>query len=339
MSKKSISVLNLKNNFKNNKKISEKFLIFKNSLKTLKKNNFIVAVSGGPDSLALAAFSKALQYEKKIKVFYVLIDHGIRKDSSKEAFKVKRLLKDYKIPLNILTNKKKITKNIQKNAREVRYQLLTKFSKKKNIKYILTAHHSDDQIETFLIRLSRGSGVQGLSSMKKISNLEGNIKIFRPLLDFKKKDLIYLSKNIFGKVFKDPSNLNKKYLRTRVRKLKQMLEKNGIHHDRILQSIKNLRSTTETINLYLKKIYQNNVKKKKKEIVIDLKNISKETTEIQLKVISQAIKIFNKSYYPPRSKKIMNLITSLAKNNQKKFTLSGCVIIKSNNFLSIKKEA
>ena len=84
---------NLKSEEKNNKKDLEIYSIFKSSLKKLKKKAFIVAVSGGPDSLALAALSKKLQYEKKIKVFYALVDHSIRKDSAKEAILVKKLLK------------------------------------------------------------------------------------------------------------------------------------------------------------------------------------------------------------------------------------------------------
>ena len=125
---------------------------------------------------------KIFSIETKAKVFYVLIDHGIRKDSSKEAVKVKKLLKKHKISLVVLKNEEKINKNIQAKAREIRYKLLLNFSKKKRAKYILTAHHSDDQIETFLIRLSRGSGVQGLSSMNTISFFDVNFYYYINLL-------------------------------------------------------------------------------------------------------------------------------------------------------------
>ena len=108
--------------------------------------------------------SKAYSYESKIKFYYVLVDHRLRKQSKKEATQVKKLLKDKKINLNILENKKIIKKNIQSNARKIRYDLLAKYCLKKDIKTIITAHHLDDQVETFLIRLSRGSGLTGLSS-------------------------------------------------------------------------------------------------------------------------------------------------------------------------------
>ncbi len=254
---------------------------------------------------------KIFSLETKAKVFYVLIDHGIRKNSSKEAIKVKKLLKKYKISLVVLKNHEKINRNIQGKAREIRYKLLLNFSKKKRAKYLLTAHHSDDQIETFFIRLSRGSGVQGLSSMKNITKLDKNITLVRPLLEFRKKDLIFLAKKSFGKTFKDPSNNDNKFLRTRIRLLRTNLDKTGIHHDQIIRSIKNLAATNETLSNYISTIVKNNISTGKKEIKINFENISKETLEIQLRILSDAIKKFSKSYYPPRSKKIKNVINVL----------------------------
>ena len=149
--------------------------------------------------------------------------------------------------------------------------MLTKFCKKKKALHLFTGHHQDDQIETFLIRLSRGSGVQGLSSMQKETKINNNIKLVRPMLDFKKKDLLFVSKKIFGTYIKDPSNLNKKYLRTKVRSLKNSLEKYGLTHDAIIKSINNLRSSRDTINIYVEKIFSKIVDKKKDYITIDLK--------------------------------------------------------------------
>jgi len=330
-------VLNLKSAI-SNKKILESYLIFKKKFISLKKKIFIVGVSGGPDSLALVALSKMFCSEKKVKFYYVLVDHGIRANSGKEALQVKALLKKYSINLHILKNKIKVKNNIQSKARQIRYDLLKRFAKKKNINYILTGHHSDDQVETFLIRLSRGSGIQGLSSMKIFTNLSKGIILFRPLLDQKKKDLIYISKKFFTKVFKDPSNKNKKFLRTKIRSLTNVLEKSGIHHDQIIKSINNIASSNNVLNDYIIKTYKNNVRVKKKEILIDYKKLSLEAFEIQLKVISKSITLLSNSYYPPRSKKISDLIKKLNKAEDKKFTLSRCIIERSKNFISIKKE-
>ena len=338
MSKKNSSVLKLKDLSLNNK-TSLIYSNFRSQLDiSIKKKTFLVAVSGGADSLALSALSQAYLIEKKNKVFFVLVDHNIRLNSSKEANAVKNLLKKKKINLTILKNKKKINKNVQSNARDVRYKLLLDFCHKRKIKFIMVGHHRDDQIETFLIRLSRGSGVQGLSSMKKVSSLDNKIKLIRPLLDEKKKDLTILAKKCFGKIFKDPSNINQKFLRTKIRILIKQFEKSGIKHEKIINSINNLGSTRDTLNTYVSKVEKNCVTVNKKEAIINLKFFSIENEEIQLKVFSNCIKNTSKSYYPPRAKKIINLLNKIKFDQKLKATLGGCVIQKINNNLVICKE-
>ena len=338
MSKKDLNVLKLKKLNLNN----IDFLTYSNFKlclkKSIKKKTFLVAVSGGPDSLALTALSKTYSTDQGNKVFFVLIDHSIRSNSSKESKAVKQLLKKKNITLTILKNKEKINKNIQSQAREVRYQLLLNFCKKNRIKFILTAHHRDDQIETFLIRLSRGSGVQGLSSMKKISNLKNQIKLIRPLLDEKKQQLTLIAKKYFGNFFKDPSNTNKKFLRTKIRNLIKQFEKSGIKHESIINSINNLSVTRDTINSYTTRVEKSCVKKKKKELIINLQRFSAENNEIQLKVFSNCIKYISKSYYPPRAKKIENLLNRAKFEKKLKATLGGCIIQKNQNSLIIQKE-
>ena len=142
--------------------------------------------------------------------------------------------------------------------------------KKKN-SLILTGHHKDDQIETFLIRLSRGSGVQGLSAMSTTVSLNGKVKIFRPFLYLAKKNLIFIAKKVFGTYVKDPSNNNKKFLRSNVRKLLPILNKYGIGDDQIIRSINNLKSSSRTLNTYFNEVFKKVVKKKVKRYL--LKNI------------------------------------------------------------------
>ncbi|MDA9180866.1 tRNA lysidine(34) synthetase TilS, partial [Pelagibacteraceae bacterium] len=249
MSKKNSSV-NLKNGFKDFKDLANIFKSFKNKLDLLNKKSYTVAVSGGPDSLALVALSKAYSHTKKTKFSYVLVDHNIRKNSAKEAKQVKNLLKKNRLNLNIILNKKKITKNIQSQARNTRYEILSNYCRKKKINTLLTAHNLEDQVETFFIRLSRGSGLKGLSAMKPLSKISNKINLYRPLLDIKKKFLIKISKNVFGKYFKDPSNKNLKYLRTKVRNLKKPLEKSGIEYVQIIKSINNLALSKATLDGY-----------------------------------------------------------------------------------------
>ncbi|OUV59862.1 MAG: tRNA lysidine(34) synthetase TilS [Candidatus Pelagibacter sp. TMED128] len=336
MSKKNSNVI-LKSGFKNSKELSKIYSTFKKKISLLKKKSILIAVSGGPDSLALAALSKAYSYEKECKIYYVLIDHNLRKNSSKESRSVKLLLKKYKIDLKILKNKKLITKNIQSNARGIRYDLLISFCKKRKIKTILTAHNLEDQVETFFIRLSRGSGLQGLSSMKQVNKINGNINLVRPLLDIKKTKLIRISKMIFGKYFKDPTNKDKKYLRTRIRNLKKSLENSGINYDQIFRSINNLASSRDTLDFYFSKIYKETIKKRKNKIFIDIKNFNSFNQELKIRIFSQSIVDVTKAYYPPRSKKIINLINQIKVKKIGKFTLGGCFILKEKNQIILQK--
>ena len=337
MSKKNSNVI-LKNRFKDYDELSNIYLNFKKKLNLFKKKNFLIAVSGGPDSLALAALAKSYNYENRSKIFYVLVDHKLRKNSSREAQLVKRLLKKYGINLYILKNDKIINKNIQSEARKVRYSLLTSFCKKKNINVILTAHNLEDQVETFFIRLSRGSGLDGLSAMKKINKIENSVKLVRPLLDFKKIELIKISKIIFGKYYKDPSNKNTKYLRTRIRNLKDILETSGINYDQVIKSIKNLASSKDTLEQYFNQIYKNIINKKKSEIMIDLKIFNKINQEMKMRVFKKAIKDLTKAYYVARSKKIFNLIDQIKVKKNAKLTLGGCIISREKNHINLKKE-
>jgi len=337
MSKKNSSV-NLKNGFKEFKDLSKIFSNFKSKLNSTNKKKFVVAVSGGPDSLALAALSKAYTYCYKSKFYYVLINHNIRRNSLQEAKKVKNLLQKKQINLKIISNKKKIEKNIQGEARNIRYELLSNFCLKNNIRSLITAHNLDDQVETFLIRLSRGSGLRGLSAMRPKSKISSKIDLYRPLLDTKKEFLIKISKKTFGNFIKDPSNKNLKYLRTKVRSLKKPLEKSGVEYEQIFKSIRNLSDSRDSLDDFLKKEFSKIIKKKDSEILINLKKFKKHNNEIKMAIINASIKKLKKNYYDPRAKKVINLIRTIDKKGFKKSTLGGCIFFKKGINLCLKKE-
>ena len=337
MSKKNSSV-NLKNNFEKFKDLSAIFHNFEKGLNKLNSRSFLVAVSGGPDSLALAALTKLYSITNTKKFYYVLINHNIRSSSRKEAKQVRALLERFGMKLFVIHNKKKIQKNVQGEARKIRYENLINFSKKKRISTIITAHNLEDQVETFFIRLSRGSGLAGLSSMRTLSRLNNNIHLYRPLLDVKKKFLVKISKVVFKKYFQDPSNFNNKYLRSKIRKLKRPLKKSGIEYDQIIKSIKNLASSRLTIDQYLKNIFKELIKKSGNEILINLEMFKKISPDIKISVINEAIKKLRKNYYNPRSKKVLNLINSFENKRFVKSTLAGCVFSKKKDFLCLKIE-
>ena len=309
-------------------------------LKDIKGKSFALAVSGGSDSLCLAYFSKIYSSEFSNKFHVLIVDHGLRKESQHEALKVKKLLKKKGIPSEILIWKGKIPKsNIQKNARDMRYSLISNYCLKKNIKYLITAHHSDDQIENFFIRLLRGSGLTGLSSMSVSAKYSRHLKIIRPFLYFKKDDLKYVTLNYFKTYIKDPSNENEKFLRVRIRKYKKDMEKEGLDTSKIIKTVDNLVSANQALIFYKNKaLYKHASFISKNKCLINKKIFLEEAREIIFKSFSDILSLVSETYYPPRSKKVINLINRVKKNKFNKSTLGGCVVEVRDNFISISKE-
>ena len=301
--------------------------------------NFIVAVSGGPDSLALSFLAKIYSIKKKLNVEYFIIDHKLRKNSTTEARLVKKKLKKFSINLNILTwHGKKPKKNIQSIAREKRYRLLTDQAKKLNINNILLGHHLDDLFENFFIRILRGSGLNGLVSLDKKTQ-KNQVNLIRPLIDFDKKDLIYISNYIFDSYVNDPSNEDDKFKRVRIRNFLKQLGAEGLDRNKFLLTIKNLKSANETIKFYTKKNLDNNVTFLKKKKYVILKNsFFFNSSEVVFRSFSEEIKIVGKKYHPVRGKKIVNITQLINDKPSFKVTLGGCVIKKINETVIVSKE-
>jgi len=324
-----------------NKKIINCYKKFKSILlKDIKNKNFAIAVSGGSDSLCLAYFSKIYSLEFKNKIHILIVDHNIRKESHGEALKVKNILKKKKINSVILRWKNKVpNNNLQKNARNLRYSLISNYCIRKKIRYLTTAHHSDDQIENFFIRLLRGSGLTGLSSMSVKTNYSNRLKIIRPFLNFKKSDLKYVTSNYFNTYIKDPSNKDDKFLRIRVRRYKKNMEKEGLDTQKIIKTVDNLFSANQALNFYKNKALYKHASFVSKNKCLIKKNIfSEEAGEIIFKFFSDILSLVSGTYYPPRSKKILNLIDRLKKNKFSKSTLGGCIIEEKDNFILISRE-
>tara|TARA_B110000967_G_C18767774_1_gene501350 strand:+ start:29 stop:1063 length:1035 start_codon:yes stop_codon:yes gene_type:complete len=323
----------------NNKKISKTFKEFSNSLNI--EENLAVAVSGGPDSLALAFLAKCYSLKNKIKVKYFIVDHKLRKESSLEAKTIKDMLKKIDIDCKILPwNGKKPSKNIQAIARDKRYSLLVKECNKNDIRYLLLGHHVNDLLENFLIRLVRGSGLNGLISFNKNTKYKDQkLAILRPLLDIEKKDLIYVTKKVFNFFIKDPSNINKEFKRTRIRNLLQSLEKEGLDKKKLILTINNLKDSDRSIKFYLdKNLNENAIFLKKKNIYILNQNFFDQSHEIIFRSLTKIIQRLGKKNYPVRGKSLNELIKEINAKSFSKVTLGGCFIDRINETILISKE-
>ncbi len=320
-----------------NLRIKKIYIDFEKNLKIKKK--FAVAVSGGPDSLALAFLSKIYSLNNKIISKFLIVDHRLRPESTNEAKLVKKVLKKHSINAEILTwYGKKPKKNIQSVARNKRYDLLIKRCKKLKINNIILGHHQDDLLENFFIRIFRGSGLKGLISLKK-KNRVSNMNFFRPLLYQKKEDLVFLSNKIFDFYVKDPTNTDEKFLRIKVRKLIEEFEKSDIDKKKFISTIKNLKYSNNAIDFYIKKnLNENCFFSKKENKIIFNNNFFNQPHEIIFRGFSDSIKIVGKKYYSVRGKKLDNVINKIINNSSFKGTLGGCIIEKINHTVIITKE-
>jgi len=301
--------------------------------------NFIVAVSGGPDSIALSFLAKIYSIKKSIDVKYFIVDHRLRKDSTSEAKHVQKNLKNFSIKLNILTWKgTKPIKNIQSIARNKRYELLTGIAKKYRIQNILLGHHLDDLFENFFIRILRGSGLQGLISLDRETQ-KNQINLIRPLIKIDKKDLIYISNYIFGSYIKDPSNEDDKFKRVKIRNFLEQLSLEGLDRKKFFLTIKNLKLANENVKFYTKKNLDKNVtilQNKQKAILKE--DFFSQSNEVVFRSLAEVIKLVGKKYYAVRGKKIDKIIHLIKSKSSFKVTLGDCIIKKVNQTLILSKE-
>ena len=178
-----------------------------------------VAVSGGPDSLALlllAASARPGEFEA------ATVDHGLRPESAAEAKMVADLCEEMDVPHAILAIEWDLppASAIQEQARAVRYGAIAAWMHDRDIGALLTAHHLDDQAETLVMRLNRGSGVRGLAGMRRKSKVPGypDLTLLRPLLSWRRAELERICSEAGVEPVSDPSNLDERFERVRIRR-------------------------------------------------------------------------------------------------------------------------
>jgi tRNA(Ile)-lysidine synthase len=214
----------------------------------------VLAVSGGPDSTALlflaSRWRKALS--KGPILLAVTVDHGLRRESAAEARAVKRLARRLGVAHRTLRWRgKKPATGLQEAARAARYRLLAGAAKHAKADCILTAHTLDDQAETVLIRMSRGSGLTGLGAMAHISPLPacaaGAMMLGRPLLDVAKARLIATLAQAKIDFARDPSNRDPRFTRARLRELMPSLAHEGLDARRLALLARRLRRADQAL--------------------------------------------------------------------------------------------
>ena len=195
----------------------------------------MIAVSGGPDSTALLVLaSRWVRRQKKRspKFIAVTVDHGLRPQAAAEAAAVKRLARNLGVAHTTLRwREKKPKSGLQDAARVARYRLLAQAAKRAGCAHVMTAHTLDDQAETVLFRLARGSGLTGLAGMATTSLLpvgDSEIFLLRPLLHIPKLRLVETLRAAGIAYADDPSNSDPRFTRARLRALMPALRVRGL---------------------------------------------------------------------------------------------------------------
>jgi len=196
----------------------------------------LLAVSGGPDSLALMLLASRWSLRVGKKIVGATVDHGLRADSREEALFVAREAGALGFAHRRLVweGAKPVTR-LQERAREARYALLAACAAEIDPDCaVVTAHHADDQAETILFRLCRGSGVGGLAGMSAVSTLNG-LKLLRPLLETPKTALEAICEEAGRAFVTDPANADPRFARARLRALASTLAEEGLDRDALLR--------------------------------------------------------------------------------------------------------
>ena len=290
-----------------------------------------VAVSGGGDSLALmhllAGWARA---GKAAPPLVLCVDHGLRPQSAAEAKQVARWAKKAGLKCEILTvTGKKPKADIEAWAREARYRRMAEGLGRHGVTALYLAHHQDDQAETFLIRLARGSGLDGLSAMRKLSPfpLAGfeTLTLARPLLDIPRAALRDDLKARGQDWLEDPMNSETRFTRTRMRALLPAMAAAGLTSGRISQAAAHLARAREALELATAAVLARACRKEGAALLVDPEALAAEPREIGLRALAALLKSVSGEGYRPRFESLERLFDRMALGPVAA-TLHGCRI-------------
>jgi len=190
---------------------------FKNNNLNLMNKTLVVAVSTGVDSMALLVGVNKLKVEYKLDIHIVHINHGVRKESYEEEEYIKELAANNDLKIHVMHLLKNESLNFQSYAREKRYEFFFKVMKEVKGDYLLLAHHANDNMETILMRILRGSNLKGYAGIADVTLMNG-FKVVRPFSNILKDDIIDYVNLHKIKYYEDYSNEEDTYTRNRIRK-------------------------------------------------------------------------------------------------------------------------
>lgn len=318
---------------------------FEDLMRGVETQSVAVGVSGGPDSMALTWLLSRWAGPRYVQVHAITVDHGLRPEAAQEAIDVGISLADWPNVNHAILRWEgdKPGTRVLEEARFARYDLIRDYMKQNAIKYLFTAHHQDDQAETFLIRLAKGSGLDGLAGMQAQQEQGGGVILCRPLLAVPKDDLIALCENEGIPYTLDPSNENEKYLRPRLRATREVLEEEGMSNKRLAVTASRLARARAALEILAQQAFDRTLKdKNEKRFVFDWTTLKKSPEDIILRILIRAVSHLHPGEeYGPRMEKLEQILARLLNDEGfKSATLGGCLFSLSgkDGTLKIEKE-
>lgn len=304
-----------------------------------------VALSGGPDSMALCALV-AEWAGGRVAVHAITVDHALRPESAAEAHQVGQWVSSYcpgvrhvilrRDPAQIAPTR------VQEEARHDRYDLMTSYCREQGIRHLLLAHHQDDQAETFLFRLCKGSGLDGLAAMKHETG--GDVKLIRPFLDVPKAVLLATCAAKGLPFVRDPSNRNDRFARVRLRRVMELLVREGLSAKRLTVTAMRLARARSALEQLADQAWSQALRQQETgRLVFSWDELARQPDDIRIRILMRALRTVaqDDGGYGPRLERVEELAESMVTDNDfTRTTLYHCLIEKSarEKTLTIRRE-
>jgi len=288
-----------------------------------------LAVSGGGDSLALLDCVDRWRRRRDAPAVVVLtVDHRLRPESRDEAAMVAGVAAARGMPHRTLVwDSRQPDSDVEAAARRARYALLLGATREAGAAHLLVAHHRDDQAETFLMRLSRGSGLFGLAAMRR-SVQAGDVTLLRPFLDVPRSRLAATVAAAGLVPADDPMNHDPQFLRVRIRRLMPLLAAEGFDPATIAATTERLRVAADALDAAADAAIGRHVAADDLAVAWAGQALGEEDAEVRRRVLVRVLMAVGGEAYPPRSERLEALGRAMAAHRRGRFkrTLGGTVV-------------
>lgn len=271
-----------------------------------------VAVSGGADSLALTLLADRWARARGGTVLALTVDHRLRAEAAQEAAQVGRWLAQRGVPHEVLVwSGPYPLHDLQAAARRARYRLLGDACRRHGRLHLLTAHHLDDQAETLILRLGRGSGLSGLAAMAPIVE-DGQHRLLRPLLGVPAARLKAMLRAVDQDWVEDPSNSNPAFARVRVRAAKNLFAEAGLTPHRLAETSRHLARARAALEQSVERVLLAGVSLHPAGFaLVDPRPLAAAPLEIGLRALAAIVATVGGEEFPPRFDRLERAATAL----------------------------